>query len=242
MTDAALTDRLNREVLHGATETAVRQAEFGWLSAAGKLRRQRRIDFLCQTLPKTAKVLEIGAGTGIQTLGLLQYFSDVTGIDISPDLLRVAEKRAPGAKYEVMDAHNPNYADESFDAVVGISILHHLNWELALKSAHRLLKHGGVVRFSEPNMLNPQIFLQKNIPWLKRLAGDSPDETAFTRWQIASALRKAGFERINVRPFEFLHPGTPEKYIPLLSKLEKLVSATPINEIAGSLLIEAWKA
>jgi len=38
-----------------------------------------------------------------------------------------------------------------------------------------------VFTFAEPDMLNPQITLQKNIPALKRRLGDTPDETAFSR-------------------------------------------------------------
>jgi len=34
--------------------------------------------------------------------------------------------------------------------------------------------------FTEPNMMNPQVALIKNVPSLKSRAGDSPDETAFS--------------------------------------------------------------
>jgi len=232
-------DRLQREIEHGATTTAFRQAEFGWDSPAGKIRRSRRGEFLVSGLPRDAKILEIGAGTGLQTIALLAAFDDVVGIDISQDLLAVAQQRAPGASYYAMDAHKPDFPPHSFDAIMGVSILHHLEWDQALASFRQLLRPGGLVRFSEPNMLNPQIFLQKNIPFLKRLAGDSPDEYAFTRWKIARSLKASGFEGIAVRPFEFLHPATPRPLIPLVTALESWISRTPLNEIAGSLLIEA---
>jgi SAM-dependent methyltransferase len=236
-----LADRLLREVQHGASATAVRQAEIGWDSAAGKIRRRRRSEFLLRGLPRDARILEIGAGTGMHTVALLEVSKDVEAIDISPDLLAVARNRAPGAKYHVMDAHKPVFAPESFDAIVGVSILHHLNWKLALSAYQQLLKPGGIVRFSEPNLLNPQILLQKSIPFLKRLAGDSPDEYAFTRGEIARSLASAGFEKIRVQPYEFLHPRTPERFIPLVMRVESWIERTPLNEIAGSLLIEASK-
>lgn len=234
-----LKDRLRRETEHGATTTAFRQAEFGWGSPAGKIRRSRRCEFLVSGLPRDAKILEIGAGTGLQTVALLAAFDDVVGIDISPALLAVARQCAPGVPYHAMDAHKPDFPPHSFDAIVGVSILHHLNWDQALASFRQLLRPGGLVRFSEPNMLNPQVFLQKNISFLKRLAGDSPDEYAFTRWKIARSLKTAGFEDIAVKPFEFLHPATPRRLIPLVIALESWISRTPLNEIAGSLLIEA---
>jgi predicted SAM-dependent methyltransferase len=138
-----------------------------------------------------------------------------------------------------MDAHAPEFSTGAFDAILGVSILHHLNWDVCLANCFRLLKPNGIIRFSEPNLLNPQIYLQKNIPALKRLAGDSPDEYAFTRWQISRSLRNIGFTAISVRAFEFLHPATPVTLIPLVTRLEGWISATVLNEIAGSLLIEA---
>lgn len=236
-----LVERIQHEIRHGATDAAVRQAEHGWASAAGKIRRGRRGEFLVRGLPRTTRVLEIGSGTGLHTIALLEAFDDVVAIDISPELLAHAEKVAPRAQMYVMDAHQPDFPDSSFDAIVGVSVLHHLDWDLALGRYIAQLKPGGVVRFSEPNLLNPQIFLQKNVGILKRLAGDSPGEYAFTRWQIARSLRNAGFVDISVTPFEFLHPGTPKGLIPLLVKLESWLPKTPLNEIAGSLLIEARK-
>jgi SAM-dependent methyltransferase len=233
--------RLAREIEHGATTTASRQGEFAWGSPAGKIRHDRRARFLVSGLPRTSTILEIGAGTGFQTTALLAAFDRVVGIDISPDLLAIAKQRAPRASYYVMDAHRPAFSAQSFDAVVGVSVLHHLDWDRALANYHPLLRPGGVIRFSEPNLLNPQIFFQKNISYLKRLAGDTPDEYAFTRWRIASSLRTAGFDEISVRPFEFLHPATPGPLIPCVKAVESVISRTPLVEIAGSLLIQARK-
>lgn len=237
--DSELTRRVRREVEHGEKDVALHQADFGWDSPAGKIRRARRARFLTRGLSKEAKVLEVGAGTGLQTEAILKAVKEVVAIDISPNLLAVARKRAPGATYRIMDAHSPDFPEKSFDAILGVSILHHLNWSVALKNYWHLLKPRGILRFSEPNLLNPQIYLQKNITFLKRLAGDSPDEYAFTRWRISRDLRDAGFVEIKVVPYEFLHPATPVLAIPLVLGIESLISRTPLNEIAGSLLIEA---
>jgi hypothetical protein len=51
------------------------------------------------------------------------------------------------------------------------------------------LKSGGTIYFTEPNMLNPQIAIQKNVSWVKRKLGDSPDETAFLSLAIAAVTR-----------------------------------------------------
>lgn len=233
--------RLKNEIAHGKTLIAVEQAEMGWSSHAGSIRRQRRSEFLTHGLPRTTRVLEVGAGTGLQTSDLCVSFDHVVAIDISPELLTVASKRAPLAAYHVMDAHCPAFEEASFHMIAGVSILHHLDWDAALQSYFRLLKSGGFVRFSEPNLLNPLVFLIKTCAPVKRWAGDSPDETAFTRWSIARSLREAGFKNITVRAFEFLHCSTPKNLIPLTLIGENLVSHSPLREFGASLLIEAQK-
>ncbi len=96
--------------------------------------------------------------------------------------------------------------------------------------------------FAEPNMLNPIIVLQKNIPWLKNRMGDSPDETAFVRWGLKRLLKSAGFSEIEIVPRDWLLPITPLKWIPFVQKVEPSLEKIPfIKEMAGSLYIKAVK-
>jgi len=125
---------------------------------------------------------------------------------------------------------------------VGSSVLHHLDMEKAVSEMYRVLKPNGSVAFTEPNMLNPQIALQKNIPWLKQKMGDSPDETAFFRWSISRLLKKYNFTQIEVIPFDFLHPAIPPKLIKSVSGVGNFIEKVPLmKEIAGSLYIRAVK-
>lgn len=234
--------RLERERKHGLEILKTSESNWGWHTPAGRIRWQRRLDHLrSPSLPAGSKVLEIGAGTGTFTADLAVTFEDLTAIDISPHLLEAAKMRAPRAKLHCMDAHAMDFDSNSFDAVIGCSVLHHLNWAVALREFHRVLKPGGVIRFSEPNLLNPQIFLQKNIPLLKRLAGDSPDEYAFTAARIRRDLERAGFVSVRAEPYEFLHPAVPERLIPVVTRLEAFLMRTPVRRIAGSLLLEGTK-
>jgi ubiquinone/menaquinone biosynthesis C-methylase UbiE len=82
------------------------------------------------------------------------------------------------------------FENRRFDYILGSSVLHHLDIEKAISEIYRVLKDGGIIAFTEPNMMNPQIALQKNIPYLKRKLGDSPDETVFFRWKISKLLKK----------------------------------------------------
>jgi ubiquinone/menaquinone biosynthesis C-methylase UbiE len=159
-------------------------------------------------------------------------------------LLNIArsEIRSENITFKEENAYNLTFPPASYDTVVGSSVLHHLDIEKSLSEIFRVLKPGGSMIFTEPNMMNPQIALQKNIPWLKRKLGDSPDETAFFRWTLFKLLSKIGFRKIEIVPFDFLHPSIPPKMIGTISKIGNFTEKVPIfKEIAGSLFIRAIK-
>lgn len=96
--------------------------------------------------------------------------------------------------------------------------------------------------FAEPNMLNPHIFLQKKIPFLKNRAGDCPHETAFIRWKLKEQIKSSGFINVEVIPYDFLYPLIPDFSIPFVNAMGRVFEKIPgIKEIAGSLVISAKK-
>ncbi len=237
--------RLKHEIDHGRYLLAHGAGEvWNWESPAGRLRWKRRVKMLTTHLHASMKVLELGCGTAFFTKELAKTGADVTAIDISPELIGVARQECsnPNVRFEVQNAYALNYADGSFDSAVGSSVLHHLEIDQALSEIYRVLRPGSIVRFTEPNMLNPQIAVQKNIPAIKKRLGDSPDETAFFRWPLQRRLGKAGFQDIEIVPFDFLHPKTPLSWIGGVSALGRFSEKMPLlREIAGSLYIRARK-
>ena len=168
----------------------------------------------------------------------------VAAIDISPDLLSEARKAVPFDRVTLLidNAYQLCFRNNVFDSVIGSSVLHHLEVNKALSEFYRVLKPGGTLYFTEPNMLNPQIALQKNIPYLKKKLGDSPDETAFFRWGLQRKLARFGFTHIAILPFDFLHPQLPSHMLPVLKAVCAVVEKIPlVGEFAGSLYIQAQK-
>jgi hypothetical protein len=91
-------------------------------------------------------------------------------------------------------------------------------------------------------MMNPQIFLEKNVRFIGKALQNTENETAFFRWGLAVALRASGFERIAVTPFDFLHPLVPSGAVRFFDGLGRMLENTPLlKEISGSLLIKAFK-
>jgi ubiquinone/menaquinone biosynthesis C-methylase UbiE len=237
--------RLDREIEHGKYLISSGAGEvWNWESPAGKLRWQRRVKMLSSILHENDHVLELGCGTGYFTRELAKLRIHVTAIDISPELIEVAknEIQTDNVSFEVENAYEMTFGSNQFDAVIGSSVLHHLEIEKAVSEIYRVLKPGGMIAFTEPNMLNPQIALQKNIPWLKKRLGDSPDETAFFSWKIKKLLIRAGFINVQATPFDFLHPAIPPALINPVLAISKIAEKTPLlKSIAGSLFIQAVK-
>jgi len=238
-------DRLKSEIEHGKYLLAHGAGKiWNWETPAGKLRWARRVEMLASHLRPGQKVLEIGCGMGYFTCSLASSGAEITAIDISPDLLEVARRDCPAenVSFEVQNAYAMTYADKSFDSVVGSSVLHHLEIDAALNEVHRVLKAGGSIYFTEPNMMNPQIAVQKNVPAIKKRLGDSPNETAFFRWLLQRRLERAGFRHVQIQPFDFLHPRLSPAWIPRFQAFANLLEHVPlISEIAGSLYIRAVK-
>jgi SAM-dependent methyltransferase len=238
-------ERITKEIQHGRFLAAHGAGEiWNWESPAGKLRWARRVKMLSSHLQTGMRVLELGCGTGYFTRGLAGSGADIIAIDVSPELLEIAKANCstPNVRYEIQDASALSYSSAMFDSVVGSSVLHHLEIKEALQEIYRVLKPGGAIYFTEPNMLNPQIAIQKNVPWVKRKLGDSPDETAFFRWPLRRLLQRTGFCDVRIKPFDFLHPKTPSPVVNQLNALGRFLENVPVmSEFAGSLYIRAVK-
>jgi len=126
--------------------------------------------------------------------------------------------------------------DERFDAVIGSSVLHHLELDAAMARMAALLKPGGRISFAEPNMLNPQVFMERHFRrWFDYV---SPDETAFARWTLSRQWREAGYADVRIVPFDWLHPMTPRPLIRVVQTAGAMLEHVPVvREFAGSLLI-----
>ena len=100
-------------------------------------------------------LLDVGCGGGTNAAIFAFIGFDVTGFDISPRCIETARQVAEAhhlsnrAHFSVQAAECLDYADESFDMVVGIDILHHVEIAPAVAECMRVLKPGGVALFRE---------------------------------------------------------------------------------------------
>lgn len=237
-------DMLEHELEHGrllAKEGA--EDMWNWSSPAGKRRASRRAELIVKAgqIGANDLVIEIGCGTGLFSRKVYDMTSArMTSIDLSQDLLNIAGDNLGSRVITFMkaDAMNLPMANESFDVVFGSSILHHLDYDCALREVFRIMRKGGRMVFAEPNMLNPQIFIQKNVPFIKKMLGDSPDESAVVRWRLKKQMERLGFSDVHIMPYDFLHPATPEFMIKAVDSFGRFIEKIPvIREIAGSVVV-----
>ena len=236
--------RTEDEIAHGKI-LALGDTEWiwGWDTPGGRLRAERRAALIARgaRLGPGVKALEIGCGTGLFTEIFADTGARVVAVDLSPDLLEKArERQLPPDRVQFLESPFEDCAIHGpFDAVIGSSVLHHLDIQAALAKIYQLLKPGGIMSFAEPNMLNPQVFIERRFRSFRRWFWYvSPEETAFIRGQLRNLLVHAGFQDIGITPFDWLHPATPEPLIELIQRLGLLLEGLPgIREFAGSLYI-----
>ncbi len=98
-----------------------------------------------------AKVLDVGCGAGFIANRLAGLGFRVTGIDRSESSLRVARSHAPAGglvSYQTADAYALPFAAETFDAVLMLDFLEHVEQPArVISGASRVLRPGGMVAF-----------------------------------------------------------------------------------------------
>ncbi|QXV57513.1 bifunctional 2-polyprenyl-6-hydroxyphenol methylase/3-demethylubiquinol 3-O-methyltransferase UbiG [Amycolatopsis sp. TNS106] len=75
------------------------------------------LEHLLPLLPRRAKILDIGSGTGALALTCADAGHDVTGYDVSEEMIKLSRSRVPTAKFELKDMRDLDF-DEAWDAVL----------------------------------------------------------------------------------------------------------------------------
>ena len=152
--------------------------------------RARRRVFLRTVRPVVrpgARVLDLGSGTGFyldrwRELGA----GSIVGSDITDVAVRRLAERHPDVEVVRFDAGDVDlpWSEESFDAISAMDVLFHVvdeeRFERALRNAHRLLRPGGVLVFSD-------LFVHGE-PWR------TAHQAIRSLTQISSAVHGAGLE------------------------------------------------
>lgn len=141
------------------------------------------------------EILDLGCGTGISSTIFFENHYNVTGIDISPGMIKQAQKR-PFKHLICQNLETPlPFKNNKFDAVIMLGVLEFIeNPKQLFKNICNILKKGGVIGATFP-MNKPKVETQLNV-------------TSYTREQIASLISNAGLDVVESR--QFLGYDSPE--------------------------------
>lgn len=160
-------------------------------------------DFFCGLLNSNQKVFEIGCGPGNISKYLLSKKPDlkITGIDIAPKMIELAQKNNPTADFKMMDTRKLNELNEKFDAIMCGFCLPYLSESDCSKligDAAQILTQNGILYLS---------FVQGESSKSGFITGSSGDRTYFyyhTLEDLKISLLENNFEIVKL--FEVNYP------------------------------------
>lgn len=194
-----------------------------------------------------SSVLDYGCLYGDNVTNLLKYNpSKIVGIDISKVAISKAkEKYSELADFYVMDAHKTDFENNTFDLIAGRSILHHLDWAVAIREINRILKPGGVACFIEPLGDNPAAKVIRTLTPKARTV----DEKPLSKSQIVFADKVLGNHHhrfgnllsVPIAMFTSLTMNDPNNFLlQLASKTDRLLEQTFIKYWMRTVVL-VWK-
>jgi SAM-dependent methyltransferase len=148
-------------------------------------------------------VLDLAAGTGALTTGLVAAGVSVTAVERDPAMLAELRRRSPGVPAAVGSAEAIPLLDDSVDAVLVGTAFHWFDTARALPEIARVLRPGGVLA---------QLYdlTDDTIPWVAEL-GELSRSSVSTAPDIEEWLPSyAGFSQVEQARFAHRHARTAE--------------------------------
>lgn len=129
------------------------------LSMLGRVKgaRSRMGDSMCAD-GGVQRALDVGCGSARLSSELLaRGVPEVWGLDTSPYMLKIAQRRAPGARLVQGIAEETGFPEAYFDTVGACFLYHELPAYIARKAlveTHRILRPGGTLCITEPCLIH----------------------------------------------------------------------------------------
>jgi len=145
------------------------------------------------------EVLEIGCGTGSTAIVHAPYVKHIQAIDLSSKMIEIAHAKAEAENVQNITftqsaIDDYSVADQTLDAVLGLSILHLLdNKEDVIARVYRMLKPGGIFVTSTACLGDTMKFFKVIAP-LGKFFGLMPLVKVFTTQELQDSLTDTGFE------------------------------------------------
>jgi len=165
----------------------------------------RTKEMITENLPDgTKKVLDLGAGTGLELIYLFNRFADaqVFAADISENMLAELDKRDFANKVtKIVGDFFAVDLGKDYDAVISTSALHHFlkdDKKILFDRIYKALKPGGIFINSDKYANNPEEEAACLADYYKNKENRPHIDTPITVEAESELLKKAGFEIVDI--------------------------------------------
>jgi SAM-dependent methyltransferase len=200
------------------------------------------------------KVLDLASGTGEPAISLASRVGSeghVTALDLSAELLLIAEERARQRGLDNFsmcqaDAQSLPFSDQSFDLVTcRFGVMFFADCNNALREVHRVLRPGGRVcflawgPFDQPYWSNTMGVVVKHVGGPAIPPGDANPFKFAEPGSLSAALHQAGYAAVeeNTKTLPWIWPGSEDE----VWEYQKAV-AVPFRPLLDRVPPEKWDA
>lgn len=169
---------------------------------------------------KDMKVLDVGCGTGNFSIKLAKMGCEVIGIDISDDMLKVAEDKAKkeglNIKFYNMDVYNMEFEYNYFDGIISVTAFEFLkDPEKAIEEMFRVLKPNGYLLIGTIN---------KDSEWGEMyLSKEFQENTVFKYADFKTVEDMKSYKKdhlVDIKECLFIPPNIEEENISMDKEIE----------------------
>lgn len=178
---------------------------------------------------KFKKILDIGSGTGAQTMILAEKTkAEIIAIDFIIEFIEILQEKIAKKKIkyrvsaEEMDMTEMPFRAEEFDLIWSEGAIYNVGFQVGIKEWHKLIKRGGYLAVTEMTWLSPQRPDAIDTYWKTAYADIDTKENKIEQ------LQEAGYEIVD----SFILPEScwnDEYYAPLQDLFEPFLAKYPEN-------------
>jgi ubiquinone/menaquinone biosynthesis C-methylase UbiE len=180
-----------------------------------------------------ARVADLGCGSGAFTALLRDAGYRVVGVDISPKLIALGQRKYPGLEFIEGDVEHLPFEAGSMDAVLLSGLVHHFpDPRRCAAEVFRVLHGGGRFMAFDPNRMNPFMWLYRDhaSPFYSSV-GVTENERPVLARHVARVFRDAGFEvgtdYLSGLSYRYVASNRARVILPIYNAIDRFVFNLP---------------
>lgn len=188
------------------------------------------------------RVLDVGGGHAQLAIPLAAASYDVTVFGSRPScgerLTRLAARRSVRIAFVTGDLLNLPFRDGSFDVVVSLRLLSHVNrWRRLVRELTRVARQAVLIDY--PSLISVNLAVPVLFQWKKKVERNTRPFLCFTKGEVSDAFRQGGYH-ISATRAEFFLPMALHRAldsVPFTERAERFFESLGLTRLLGSPLL-----